>query len=408
MSFFGDALGPLWSHTGATALDLLQAAALNASTLLSRAQVFDAKLVTQLETLGGAEYATVASLAYRQVTGGIASAWNDKLETPYWFMKEISSDGDVSTVDVIFPAAPFFVFFNPELLKQLLRPVLAYANNETDVYGAGVPYNLAWAPHHLGHWPVCNIKPSQQEQMPIEETGNMMLMLAAIAKQQGTVAWLDQYWSLLAGWGDYLVSALPDPGDQLCTDDFEGPSPHNSNLALKGIAGIGAYAVLLHTQGDEQGSTKYANIAATYAMQWSMNASDASEGCYRLQYNLPGTWSLKYNALFHQFLGLHAFNASMLQTAEACYGKRLNKYGVPLDDRATFTKGDWMMWVAAMGTDDQFTPLAQALYDFCNESPDRVPLSDWYDTKSAKVKGFRARPVVGGFWAMPMMKASWE
>lgn len=34
-------------------------------------------------------------------------------------------------------------------------------------------------------------------------------------------------------WGDYMVASLPDPGDQLCTDDFEGPSPHNVNLAAK-------------------------------------------------------------------------------------------------------------------------------------------------------------------------------
>ncbi len=38
---------------------------------------------------------------------------------------------------------------------------------------------------------------------------------------------------LLMQWGDYMVASLPDPGDQLCTDDFEGPSPHNVNLAAK-------------------------------------------------------------------------------------------------------------------------------------------------------------------------------
>jgi hypothetical protein len=41
-------------------------------------------------------------------------------------MKEISSDGDVSTVDVIYPAAPLFLFRRPEMLKKLLIPVLMY------------------------------------------------------------------------------------------------------------------------------------------------------------------------------------------------------------------------------------------------------------------------------------------
>lgn len=51
-------------------------------------------------------------------------------------------------------------------------------------------------------------------------------------------------------WGDYLVSSLPDPGNQLCTDDFEGPSPHNVNLAAKGIVGLGAYSLILKIKGD--------------------------------------------------------------------------------------------------------------------------------------------------------------
>lgn len=51
-----------------------------------------------------------------------------------------------------------------------MLPLLAYANNETSI-----AYNLSWTPHHLGHWPVCDIKPWQQEQMPMEETGNLLV-----------------------------------------------------------------------------------------------------------------------------------------------------------------------------------------------------------------------------------------
>jgi len=74
-------------------------------------------------------------------------------------MKEISSDGDVSTVDVIYPASPLIMLVNPEIFRLINIPLLAYANNETKVYGNGVDYNLAWAPHHLGTWPVSYIKP---------------------------------------------------------------------------------------------------------------------------------------------------------------------------------------------------------------------------------------------------------
>ncbi len=89
-------------------------------------------------------------------------------------MKEISSDGDVSTVDVIFPAyvlfvlltlcvteviyrSPLFLYFNPSLLGLQLLPIFAYANNETSN-----PYSLVWAPHHLGTWPIADILTSNQ------------------------------------------------------------------------------------------------------------------------------------------------------------------------------------------------------------------------------------------------------
>jgi len=54
----------------------------------------------------------------------------------YWiFMKEISSDGDVSTVDVVFPSSPLLAARAPEILRRILIPILAYANNETAKYG---------------------------------------------------------------------------------------------------------------------------------------------------------------------------------------------------------------------------------------------------------------------------------
>ncbi|MCC7159839.1 MAG: DUF4965 domain-containing protein [Ignavibacteria bacterium] len=71
-----------------------------------------------------------------------------------------------------------------------------------------------------GTWPVCDILPDEQEQMPMEESANMLLMLAGVVQRLAKSDFLDPYWNTMEIWAQYLNSTLPDPGNQLCTDDF--------------------------------------------------------------------------------------------------------------------------------------------------------------------------------------------
>jgi hypothetical protein len=105
---------------------------------------FNQLLISMLTKAGGEQYATLGSLVTRQITGALSRTWSSQQNRPQLFMKEISSAGDISTVDVIFPSSPFFLWLHPELLRDVLIPVLAYGNNETNIR-----YDLAWAPHHL-------------------------------------------------------------------------------------------------------------------------------------------------------------------------------------------------------------------------------------------------------------------
>ena len=206
----------------------------------------------------------LGNLAYRQTTGAmkLTLAGNARSEDaakqdiPWVFMKEISSDGDVSTVDVIYPAAPLILAQNPTIFYRLMVPIMEYAANRTADPSSGeykYNYSLPWAPHHLGHWPVSDILPKQQENMPVEETANMLILFDYVLQTQAYYPWPDYYTDILKRWGEYLLhggdGVLPDPGNQLCTDDFEGPSPHNSNLAAKGIIGLGAYQDILKRLG---------------------------------------------------------------------------------------------------------------------------------------------------------------
>jgi hypothetical protein len=73
-----------------------------------------------------------------------------------------------------------------------------------------VAYNYSFAPHHLGFYPIGDILPKDQENMPIEETGNLFMMIAAIAKKEGNLdSFFPKYSNLFEIWGQYLVSSLP-------------------------------------------------------------------------------------------------------------------------------------------------------------------------------------------------------
>jgi len=317
-------------------------------------------------------------------------------------MKEISSDGDISTIDVIYPASPLFLLLDPGLIVLLLEPLFAYANNETST-----KYSSEWAPHDLGTWPIADKTTSQQEDMPIEETANIILMVAAVVKNLGHVDFvLPKYKNLLDQWGIYLVANLPDPGNQLCTDDFTGPSPHNANLAIKGILGLGAFGKFWEIAGDHTKAVLYTAIAKEYVKRWM--EFDDDDDHYRLQYDKPRTWSLKYNLFYGLLLQLVGDSSiipqSILDKEIKYYMKQMTTYGVPLDIRNSFTKLDWEHWVATLGDNAQFLAIVNATYLMAHTTPNRVPLTDWYMTTDGRQSGFQARSVVGGLYAKLLLE----
>ncbi len=281
INYFGQTMKALWKQSFSSIEALLVYSWQNYAFTRKKCQTFDSQMVSKLTNEGGDEYATMASLSYRQALGGMKLVWNDKKKLPWYFLKEISSDGDLSTVDVIFPTSPILLYLKPELMMLQLLPILSYANNETTN-----PYPFAFTPHHLGYYPIANIKPEEQENMPIEETANMLMMIAACGKQD--VALLQKhivgnnYFGLLGKWAGYLIGNLPDPENQLCTDDFEGPSPHNVNLAAKGIVGIASFGKICELLGKSDLAEQYYTVAKTYSDYWVKNALDSDKSHFKL------------------------------------------------------------------------------------------------------------------------------
>lgn len=392
IEYFYRKLRPYWRKNGAEASDLLATSEKEYRGLVERCRAFDEKLMKDLTATGGERYARVAALAYRQAFAAHKLAV-DIDGTPLLFPKENFSNGCIATVDVIYPAAPIFLLFNVDLMKATVRPVLDYARSGR--------WHFPFAPHDLGTYPLANGQvygggeKTEEDQMPVEESGNMLLLMAAIAKVEGNGAFAEKYWDVLTKWAQYLKDKGLDPENQLCTDDFAGHLAHNVNLSLKAILALGSYAQLSEMVKRTDDAVTYRKIARDYAAKWEQMAREGDH--YRLAFDKPETWSQKYNLVWDRILGLHLFPPAIAQKEIRFYKKVQNKYGLPLDNRKDYTKLDWTIWSATLAeSPGDFEALVSPVYDFADQSPSRVPLTDWYDTKTAKQMPFQARSVVGG------------
>jgi len=398
-------LRPYWRRSGWEAADLLKAAAKDYESLVKRCTAFDEELMADLTRAGGEKYAKLCALAYRQcfAAGKFVADANGQ---PLQFCKENHSNGCIGTSDVFYPMAPQFLLLGPSLAKSFLVPFMNYAASER--------WKFPFAPHDLGTYPHANGQVygdgerGVNNQMPVEESGNLLLLFGAVAQMEGNANFAGLYWKQLEQWAEYLRKKGFDPENQLCTDDFAGHLAHNVNLSAKAICGLGAFAKLCEMRGDPAKANEYFKLAREFAQRWVKEADDGEK--FRLAFDRPGTWSQKYNLMWDRILGLNLFPAEVARKEMDYYKKIQNKYGLPLDNRETYTKLDWITWTATLTQNRaDFEALIDPIFTFMNETPDRSPLTDWYQTKTAKKVGFTGRPVIGGVFAQMLYdKAVWK
>ncbi len=374
---------------------LVQMAEAEYGSIRTRCDAFDASLRADALKAGGEKYAQLCELLYRHSISAHKLVANTD-GRPFFFSKENFSNGCIATVDVTFPSSALYLAYNPTLLKGMCDPIFDYCDKGR--------WKFPFAPHDLGQYPLANGQvygggeKTETDQMPVEESGNMLILAAGICVREGSGEYAKKNWKNLTTWKDYLVKNGLDPANQLSTDDFAGHLARNANLSVKAILGIGSYAKMAELMGETALAAENYAIARDYAKQW-MKLADAGDH-YVLAFGKPETWSMKYNLVWDKVLDLNIFPPEVAQRELAYYRTKMNPFGLPLDNRATYTKGEYLCMIATMATAAttraQADELVDSLYRYANETTSRVPMSDWHDTVTARMSGFQARSVVGG------------
>jgi hypothetical protein len=393
IEYFGEKLKSVWNANGKTIQTAIIEALSDYDTLLSKAKELDDRLFLDAVRAGGEKYAELLQLAFRQVI----AAHKAVLDTDgklLFISKECFSNGCAATVDVSYPSIPMFLIYNPELILGMMRPIIKYAKSEE--------WNFDFAPHDVGQYPLVNGQVygsnKLEYQMPVEECGNMVIMSAAYSIASGDFSFANDNFELLAKWASYLIEYGVDPANQLCTDDFAGHLAHNCNLSLKAISGIAGMAIICDKLGKAAEAAEYMAKAREISIKWLLRAQNG-DGSYRLAFDSKGTYSMKYNIVWDKLFGTKLIPHEVFDGE--CWSNRrhFNKYGMPLDNRKTYTKSDWIVWTATLcDKKADFESYIEPLWEAYNSMPTRVPMTDWYDTVTSAKVGFQNRTVQGGLF----------
>jgi len=391
IKYFDVPLKSWWNKDGKTIETAIAEAYADYDCVMAKCQEFGDRLFLDATRAGGEKYAEILELSYRQAIAAHKLAVDTEGEV-LWISKECFSNGCAATVDVSYPSIPMFLLYNPELVRGMMRPIYKYSRTDGWVFD--------FAPHDCGQYPLVKGQVYANNhidgQMPVEECGNMLVMAATVAIADKETKFAEDNLDLLEAWVKYLELHGDDPENQLCTDDFAGHLAHNCNLSLKAVMGIAGLGIIYKMLGRDADYEAMMEKAKKMAAGWAVRAANG-DGSYRLAFDRPGTWSMKYNIVWDKLFGTGVMDKAVIATEFASYKHHINHYGMPLDNRETYTKSDWLIWTATLAERrSDFVEYVDPLWENYNCTLSRVPMTDWYFTVTSNQRGFQHRTVVGG------------
>lgn len=288
-----------------------------------------------------------------------------------------------------------FYVMNPEYIRLLLEPVMQYLatgrwKQPFMIHDIGTNYPLA-----IGH------DDQAAEAQPVEECGNIMVLMLAYTQASRNTAFANTYRPILRTYADYLVTNGLNMPPQLSTDDSQAPTANQTNLAIKAAIGLVAYGTLFNDPHYTTVGRSYADTLYTQGL-----ATDPAKTHFTANY--PGntkSYITTYNLFSDLLLKLNTFPPAAFAMEAAYYPSARATTGVPLDSKVAYGSTDWMNFAGAASpgvggaTREMFV---NDVHAYISNGLNQVPLSDEWTVSGARAGRnlrFRARPVVGGHFA---------
>ena len=298
----------------------------------------------------------------------------------------------------------------PEYLRLLLEPVMQYLNTGR--------WEQPFAIHDIGtHYPNATGHDDQKEEdMPVEESGNLILLVYAYVISTGNHAWASRYQPLIQKYADFLVTGGLNETIQLATNDCCGPLANQTNLAIKAAIALNAYGKLFN-------ASEYSAIGVEFANELYTNGLglDSARTHFKLQYgpnveyNEDADYAVVFNVYPDILFSLSTFPPSTFNMLASYYPTIQGEAGVALDSRVDWSSTFWTNWAAAAspGAGNATRNLfVDDVWRFMTNGLNTPPFSDrWFAIPGSGglvggmgdlVGGFdawRNRPVVGGHFA---------
>lgn len=371
----------------------------------AESRTLDATIQDKATNAAGGNYSDILSLSVRQAFGSLdLTIPTTSLSTAesMVFVKEISSDGNVNTIDVIMPMAPIYYVLAPDYIRLTLQPVMdylasgAWPHNYT-VHDIGSNY-----PNAIGH------NDGEAEFMPVEECGNLLSLMYMYELATGDTSWKLKYLPILQEHADFLVLNGLYPSEQRSTDDGAGARANQTGLTVKAAIALNAFGVMTGQQNYSDVGLRFADELYNHGV-----GTDQAKTHFTLFNQQEDTWALHFNLYLDVLLRLNTFPVEALAMQTNFYPSVRQPGGVPLDSTLGWSKSDWMIFGAStamapgvnnQGVRDMFIDDVHATL---TNGVNSVPLTDNFWVRSVNGStigaanfGYMARPVVGGHFAL--------